>query len=309
MNIAFQYGLYTFIGILGIGLIISFIKRPNKKSKIIKRIEDHQNFSEEDILEEIKRSKENNIGYINYIMPVVRRNKTLFNKLVKTLGIDIEKIQKKVIRSNKDDIDAEQIVLMKVAGVFVFIFLLLTLPFAMGGLGIPFAGVIFAYLYFVPESKLDDAYNKRKRQVRDTMPNFLKLMADATSTGHTVSDAIVRVSRKYPCVLSEEFLKVEKETKYSNDWDIALENMAYKNDIDDIHNLVTEILITKQRGTSITEVLLKHAEKIETETVLNITEDARKKAATIIFPIFGLLFIPLLVLMLMPALQTVMNSL
>ena len=58
----------------------------------------------------------------------------------------------------------------------------------------------------------------------------------------------------------------------------------------------------------ITEMLHRHADKIDMESTFTVTEKARKKATTIIFPIFFFLFVPLLAIILLPTFDIIINQ-
>ena len=304
----FHMALIAFALILIIGITITIVMEKRKKDKYIKRIEKHREFSKEDVFEEFKEKNRYSDAFNKYVRPYIKKNPDGFHKLLKMLNIDLQSFQRQLLRADVKNITPEEIAVMKAIGIFGFLFILLTTVMFMGLYGVVFA-LFFLVIFFVfPTSRLDNIYKKRSAEIKDTLPTYLRLLASATSAGLTIEEAIRKVSRKYPCLLSEEFKKVENEAKYSNDWGQALENMAFKNDIDELYNLIAEIKITKEKGTPITDVLIRHADKIDMESTFTITERARKKSTTMILPIFLFLFAPLLGIIMLPMFSTLMTQ-
>jgi len=304
----FHITLIVFAIILIIGIAVTIAMEKQKKDKYIKRVEEHREFSKEDVFEEFKDKNRYSDAFNKYIRPYIHKNPKEFHKLLSTFGIDLQSFQRKLLRADVKNITPEEIAVLKVIGLFGFLFIILTTVWFIGIYGVIIALFFLILFYVLPTSRLDRLYKKRKDEIEDTLPNYLRLLANATSAGLTIEEAIRKVSAKYPCLLSEEFKKVENEAKYSSDWEQALENMSFKNDIDELYNLTSEIKITKEKGTPITEMLHRHADKIDMESTFTVTEKARKKATTIIFPIFFFLFVPLLAIILLPTFDIIINQ-
>lgn len=305
----FHLALIIFGVLVIIGVAVTMITGKKKKDRYIKRVERHREFSKEDVFEEFKEKNRYSDAFNKYVRPYINKNPHGFHKLLSKMGIDLQTFQRQLLRADVKNITPEEIAVSKIIGLFGGIFLFVsTFPF-LGLQSALFVCLFFMmFFYVLPTSKLDATYRKRKNEIEEVLPVYLRFLANATSAGLTIEEAIRKVHRRYPCLLSQEFSKVENEAKYSNDWGQALENMAFKNDIDDLYNLVAEIRITKEKGTPITEVLLRHAEKIEMESTFAVTEKARKKATTMIIPIFLFLFVPLIGIILLPVLDVIMST-
>jgi Flp pilus assembly protein TadB len=304
----FHMALIAFALILIVGVVTTIVMEKRRKDKYIKRIEKHREFSKEDVFEEFKEKNRYSDAFNKYVRPYIRKNPNGFHRLLGALSIDLQSFQRQLLRADVRNVTPEEIAALKAIGIFGFLFILLTTFLFIGIYGVAIALFFLVVFFVMPTSRLDRIYKKRSAEIRDILPTYLRLLANATSAGLTIEEAIRKVSRKYPCLLSEEFKKVENEAKYSNDWGQALENMAFKNDIDELYNLVAEIKITKEKGTPITEVLVRHADKIDMESTFTITERARKKATALILPIFLFLFTPLLAIILLPTFSTLINQ-
>lgn len=305
----FKIALGIFIFIVAICFYLLSFTGKQKANKSINRIERLREYNSNDYIKEEEYVEGKQNAYDQYVKPYIQKNKSLYNKLLSNFGIKIEDIEKELKRANITKYNADQIATLKVGGVIIGVFLGVALIFFNGldglliGIGIGLASNM------LPGMMIKEEYEKRKRNILNVLPTTLRLLADATSTGHTIDDAIMRVSRKYNTTLSSEFRKAEEEAKYTNDWILALENMEERCDIMELTNLVSEIKITKLRGTSITEVLVNYAKKMEEETMIRITEEARKKTTTLLMPILLFLFGPLLGIILLPTFDLVLQAL
>lgn len=304
----FKISVIVFLFIAIIGLLVTS-KEKKKANEILERIDNQRNFKEEDVdINYIEKNKYQQ-KYNDLIKPYVNKNKKFFDKMRGYLGIDLDDLKKKLIRSNIYSINAEQVAVIKISGLLLGGIVGITLFLLMGMLGLCVGLLIAAAMILLPDMLIEEKYKNRKDEILYLLPTTLRLMSDATSTGHTISDAITRVSRKYKNILSDEFKKAEKEAKYSNDWLLALDHMADRCDIDELYNLMAEIKITQEKGTPITDVLLNFANKIDEEASLSISEKARKKNTTLLLPILLFLFAPLIGIVLLPAFDMVLNSL
>lgn len=305
----FQTALIVFALIVALGVAVMFLTEKRGKNKYIKRIEEYREFKKEDVAKNSTVDTPYSDVFNKYVRPYIDRNPAKFDRLMKSLGLNLQEFQRQLLRADVTNITPIEFAVLKIIGLFGFIFLILTTPLIWGFNGVIVSFIFFLALGFLPSYRLNSIYQRRKEIIRDILPHYLRLLANATSAGLTIEEAIRRISSKYPCLLSEEFKKAEKEAKYTNDWKQALENMAFRNDIDELYNLVTEINITKEKGTPISDVLVRHADKIEMENSLSITEKARKKATTIILPIFVFLFIPVIGLTMLPIFSMLMENL
>lgn len=306
----FRAGITGFVVSLTIILVLNHIVSTAKKNKrYTNRLEKRIELTDEDVMEAYKNSNRYSHTYEKYLKPYIRKNPNSFNGILKAIGIDLSTIQKHLLRADILDQTPEQMASLKIAGLFLGTFVGATSYVFLGILGIAFGMAVYMYLGIIPFSRLTRIYEKRKAEIKNTLPIFLRFMSDATSVGLTVEEAIKRVSAKYDCLLSNEFLKVEKDARFTSNWGSAMEDMAFKNDIDELYSLVSEIRISKDKGTPITELLVRHAEKMDNERSLRASEIARKKSTTLIIPIFIFLIVPLLGVIMLPAMELIMTQL
>lgn len=304
----FKISVAIFLFILIVGMYLIQPKGKKKADKITSKIDKLRELNFEEELEEDNKSPINQT-YNQYIKPYVKKNKDIYDKMLNLLGIDLEDLQKRLTRADIENFTAEQVSVFQIGGAILSIFLGFVLFLFLGTKGLFIGFAIAAGTIFLPNMLIEEKYTTRKNEIIHVLPVELQLMADATSSGHTIDYAIQKVSYKYDNLLSKEFRKAEKETKITNDWILALENLAKRNDIDELYNLVSEIKTSKEKGIPVTKILISNSEKIEKESSLRITESARKKQTTLLIPMLLFLFAPLIGLILLPSFSTIMSSL
>jgi tight adherence protein B len=106
---------------------------------------------------------------------------------------------------------------------------------------------------------------KRARQFakfEEGLPAALDLMVSALRSGHSVTSAIGMVSRESPDPIGREFRACFEEQNYGLELRTALESMAVRVPLQDVRIMMTAILVQKETGGNLAEVLEKCAQLI-----------------------------------------------
>ena len=118
------------------------------------------------------------------------------------------------------------------------------------------AGIICAALPLV------HVYYKRKKrfdQFLEQLPDALDLISRALSAGHAFSEALHMVSVEMPDPIATEFRKAYEEQNLGLSVKLALENLTARMPILDLKMCVTAILIQRETGGNLAEILEKVA--------------------------------------------------
>lgn len=107
----------------------------------------------------------------------------------------------------------------------------------------------FVYLFF---RRL-----RRFRQFEEQLPDSIDLMARALRAGHTVSSAVEMVSSEGSEPLASEFRRIFEEQSFGLPLREALLNLTRRVPLADVNFLVTAILVQKETGGNLAEVLDK----------------------------------------------------
>ncbi|HSW45753.1 MAG TPA: type II secretion system F family protein, partial [Phycisphaerae bacterium] len=101
---------------------------------------------------------------------------------------------------------------------------------------------------------------RRKKRIRalvEQLPDVFDLMGQALRAGHALSGAIQLISQQMPRPVGKEFARVFQEQNLGIKIEEALLNMAQRVDQMDVRFFVTAVLIQRQTGGDLAEVLDK----------------------------------------------------
>ena len=118
------------------------------------------------------------------------------------------------------------------------------------------AGVLAAAVPFV------HVWWKRKKRFDaflEHLPDALDLMARALSAGHAFSEAMHMVSDEMPEPIATEFRKTYEEQNLGLSLKLALENLTQRIPLLDLRMCVTAVLIQRETGGNLAEILEKVA--------------------------------------------------
>ncbi len=121
------------------------------------------------------------------------------------------------------------------------------------------AGVVAAALPFV------HVYWKRKKrfdQFLEHLPDALDLMSRALAAGHAFSESMHMVSSEMPEPIATEFRKTYEEQNLGLSLKLALENLTDRIPLLDLRMCVTAVLIQRETGGNLAEILEKVAHTI-----------------------------------------------
>lgn len=118
------------------------------------------------------------------------------------------------------------------------------------------AGLIAASLPFI------HVWWKRKQRFNaflENLPDALELMARALSAGHAFSESLQMVSQEMPEPIASEFHKTYEEQNLGLSLKLALENLMQRIPLLDLRMCVTAVLIQRETGGNLGEILEKVA--------------------------------------------------
>ena len=118
------------------------------------------------------------------------------------------------------------------------------------------AGIVAAAMPFI------HVWWKRKKrfdQFLEHLPDALDLMSRALSAGHAFSEAMHMVSAEMPEPIATEFRKTYEEQNLGLSLKLALENLTQRIPLLDLRMCVTAVLIQRETGGNLAEILEKVA--------------------------------------------------
>lgn len=142
---------------------------------------------------------------------------------------------------------------------FIFIRVLMTLLGLVIGWLIPhniIGGIgLGGLMYLLPGFFLDRAIAQRRRKFQEQLLDFLVLIKGAIIAGYSLPQAMDLAIKEIPAPTSEEFSQVLREVRFGFPLEQALQNLSSRMQSDDLHIVVTAILLNTQMGGNLSTVL------------------------------------------------------
>jgi tight adherence protein B len=124
---------------------------------------------------------------------------------------------------------------------------------------LPLALLIGGLCGFVPLVYVLAKRKQRFSKFEENLPEALDLMVNALRAGHSLNAAIGLVARESPDPVGAEFRTCFEEENYGLEVRTAMENLVTRVPIQDLRIVATGILIQKESGGNLAEVLDKAA--------------------------------------------------
>lgn len=120
-----------------------------------------------------------------------------------------------------------------------------------------YAGILFSILGgMLPRIWLKAAQKKKRRQFNNQLADALLVLANSLRSGFSLLQAMEMVSQEMPNPISGEFQFALREMTYGTATEVALIHLSERVGSDVLDLLVTAMLIQRQAGGNLAEVLL-----------------------------------------------------
>jgi tight adherence protein C len=168
------------------------------------------------------------------------------------------------------------------------------------------AGGILGYI--VPSIWLSRAVKKRQKEILLALPNALDLLTISVEAGLGFDAALSRVCEKYHNALALEFSQVLNEVRLGRPRLEALDDMAKRNKVDELNGFIQAVIQSEQLGVGIANVLRIQSEEMRRRRRQRAEEQGQKAPLKMLFPMIGCIFPTLFIVLLGPAVLSVMKS-
>lgn len=121
---------------------------------------------------------------------------------------------------------------------------------------------IGAFSSLLPEMNLRLRRTRRLRRFEEQFPEAIDLLGRAIRAGHPLSAGIRMVADEVPEPAAGEFLQVFEEQRFGLPFEDALLGLADRNDLVDVRIFATAVLIQREVGGNLAEILDKIAHTV-----------------------------------------------
>jgi tight adherence protein C len=168
------------------------------------------------------------------------------------------------------------------------------------------AAAAIGFLY--PQIWLNSKIRSRQAAIIKALPDALDLLTICVEAGLGFDAAMQRVSEKWDDPLSQEFGRVIREIGLGRARRDGLRDMADRMEVPDVTSFVAAIIQTEQLGVSIAKVLRIQSDQMRVKRRQRAEEKAHQAPIKMLFPLVFLIFPTIYIVLLGPAILTVMES-
>jgi tight adherence protein C len=165
---------------------------------------------------------------------------------------------------------------------------------------------VIGFLY--PQIWLNSKIRNRQKEVIKALPDALDLLTICVEAGLGFDAAMSKVNEKWDDPLSQDFGRVIRDIQLGRARKDALRDMADRMDVSDVTSFIAAIIQTEQLGVSIAKVLKIQSDQMRVKRRQRAEERAHQAPIKMLFPMVFLIFPSIYIVLLGPAVLTVMNS-
>jgi tight adherence protein C len=159
-----------------------------------------------------------------------------------------------------------------------------------------------------PESRLGSKREDRQTSIRRDLPDVLDLLVISVEAGVGLEGAIEVVGRHFDSPLSHELGRMLREMELGVPRRTALQNMRRRVDIPEISTFVLSLVQADALGMPLGRVLRTQANEMRSKRRQWAREKAAKLPVKILFPMFLFIFPALFVVVLGPAVSSIIGN-
>ena len=146
-----------------------------------------------------------------------------------------------------------QLATLSALGGFFFAWYMLPPPFDKFAWGIGLAGFFMPFLYVIRKGKA------RMKKFEEQFPDSLEFVARSMRAGHAFSVSLEMIHREFSEPLAGEFRRTFDEQNLGLPLENALQNLAKRVPLLEVHFFVSSVLLQKRTGGNLSELLDKLA--------------------------------------------------
>jgi tight adherence protein B len=180
---------------------------------------------------------------------------TLFVGLLKNISLT-KKVDKWIEQADVDIVSTRFLLVVGMSALSIYVagsFLKFSLAWVLG---------ITAAVAYLPFWVLRFMANRRMKKLVNQLPDVFELIGQALRAGHSLASGIQLIGKQLPNPAGIEFSRIFHEQNLGIKIEEALSNFAERTDQLDIRFFVTAVLIQRQTGGDLAEILDKISEVI-----------------------------------------------
>jgi tight adherence protein C len=172
-----------------------------------------------------------------------------------------------------------------------------------------FLGLVgFGIGFLIPEFWLGRRIKARQKLILKMIPDTLDLLTISVRAGLGFDGALAKVVEKLPGPLTDEFRRALAEVRVGKARRDALRDMVPRTNVQPLSNFIGAIIQAEQLGVSISKVLQVQSEQLRIERRQRAEEQAARAPIKMLFPLVGCIFPSLFIVILGPAIISIIKT-
>lgn len=161
----------------------------------------------------------------------------------------------------------------------------------------------------LPLAVLNSLIRRRRKLIRQQLPALLDLLCVSVQAGLAFDGSMQKIVDRMQGPLIDECTKMLRDVRMGMARRTALQNMAKRCDIQEVHLFTTAVIQAERLGTSMSKTLEIQASNMRERRRQYAKAEAFKAPVKIIFPLMLFIFPALFVVTLLPTILTLLKGL
>ena len=161
----------------------------------------------------------------------------------------------------------------------------------------------------LPVLRLQAIIRDIKKKIRRQLPEFLDLLCVSVQAGLSFDGAVAKITSRMKGAIIDEFKRFQNDISLGMTRQYSLTQMAKRCDLEEIYLFTTSVIQAEKLGTSMSRTLKLQSDNIRDRHRQWVKAQALKAPVKIIFPMVFFIFPSIFVVLLFPALITIIKNL
>lgn len=162
--------------------------------------------------------------------------------------------------------------------------------------------------YLMPGVWISRRIKTRKHEITRALPDAIDLLTISVEAGLGFDPALARVVDKWDNALTRELGRMLSEIRMGASRRDAMREAANRVNVEDLNTFISAVIQADQLGVSISQVLRIQSRQMRQKRRQRAEEQAHKAPLKMLFPMIFLIFPSIYIVILGPAIPTIVNA-
>lgn len=242
------------------------------------------------------------------IIPMMRAPVNQMRRLMPTSMLD--NVSQRLILAG-EPMEMQSFLTLQLVSIAMFTLLPFLLVWSAGTIGLLQIGIIVGFLvvgFMMPQMWLKQRVGARQTAIIKSLPDAFDLITTCVEAGLGLDAALSRVAEKVEGPFADELTRTLRDIGLGKQRRQALRELGERTGVPDLVTFVNAVIQAEQMGSSVGTVLRVQADQLRVRRRQRAEEQAYKAPVKMIFPLILCIFPTLFIVILGPAVITIMND-